>query len=56
MRTLVIALRGERGLKSSISMKIADLHRLRDTFLLKCGENDFECHDTFDSESEMTSN
>ena len=27
-----------------------------DTFFLKCGENDFECHDTFDSESEMTSN
>ena len=27
-----------------------------DTFFFKCGENDFECHDTFDSESEMTSN
>ena len=22
----------------------------------KCDENDFECHDTFNSESEMTSN
>ena len=29
---------------------------LRDTFFFKCGENDFKCHDTFDSESEMTSN
>ena len=28
----------------------------KDTFFFKCGENDFECHDTFDSESEMTSN
>ena len=32
------------------------LNLFRDTFFFKCGENDFECHDTFDSESEMTSN
>ena len=41
---------------NSVNAKEFIFRRDEDTFFFKCGENDFECHDTFDSESEMTSN